>query len=214
MSINEITIQAYYQAVKLMFSGTPITAGMRELSAQARGLAPHPIWEKLQRIDYDRHLPGLQEWAAAEIARQPEAISILFFRIADLAEKMDLVFLRSLRQPTGDGDWDAYQSVHTVEVPVPPLVQMYELAEADLTDEQGGYIHEDVGWIVETCYPLAYCGLLVGQLMRSLPLEALLGRDEQRLAAVFFANGDDFILGQVTRAGFQYRPLPDFIPQA
>ncbi|MFM8322032.1 MAG: hypothetical protein ACKOC5_14055 [Chloroflexota bacterium] len=211
MSFNEITIQAYYQAVKLMYSGSPVAQGMLELDRLARALAPHSVWDRLRQVDFAAELPALQSWAAAEIARRPQDVAVLHWRLADLGEAMWLAFLRPLRPPAGDDDWQAYDHSQAAPAPSSVLAQMAGLAESELTNAQGEYTHPDVGWIVETCYPLAYAGLTAARIAQDLPPQALLGDDPARAIAVFFNEGDEFILGRVDRQGFRYHPLPDFI---
>jgi hypothetical protein len=213
MTFNEITIQAYYQAIKLMFTNKPVTEGMKELDRLVRSLAPHPIWDKLQKIDFESELPTIREFTANETARHPEGVAVLLFRLSDLGDQMQLVFLCQEREPTGDSDWEAYDDSRYADVASIVLEQMAGLAETELTDSQGSYTNQDAGWILETCYPLAYSGLAVGRILHSLPAQALLGSDESRKVAVFFGEGDDFIFGEITPQGFRYNPIPDFIPK-
>jgi hypothetical protein len=211
MSFNEITIQLYYQAVRLMFSDKAIKDGMRALDQTARSLVPHPVWDQLKQIDFEREQPGLQAWVEKQVAQHADGIAVLLFRLADLGDRMDLQLLRQTRPPADDSDWQAYDASLAFEIPSQVLEKMAEIAEAELTDDKGEYTNEDAGWIVETCYPLAYAGLAVGKLVQSLPPKTLLGSDARRRVAVFFAEGDDFILGEVTPQGFQYSPIPAFI---
>lgn len=211
MPINEITIQAYYQAIQLMFSNRPVKDGMQALDRAVRSLAPHPIWDRLRQIDYESELAGLQEWIEKEVGQYAENAAVLFFCLSDLGDRMTLHFLRQNREPEGENDWDAYDDRRTAEVPSPVLAQMAALAEAGLLDDNGDYTDPDAGWIVETCYPLAYAGLALAQVMHSLPPAALLSGAEKRKVAVFFGEGDDFLLGEITAQGFAYASLPSFV---
>jgi len=211
MPINEITLQPYYQAIQRMSSNRPVKDGMQALDRTARSLAPHPIWDKLRQIDYESELPGLQDWIGKEVSQYTESTAVLFFCSSDLGDRMTLHFLRQEREPDGESDWDAYASSRSIEVPSPVLAQMAALAEAGLLDDNGDYTDPDVGWIVETCYPLAYAGLALAQVIHSLPPAALLGGAEKRKVAVFFGEGDDFFLGEITVQGFAYAALPSFV---
>lgn len=211
MSFNENTLPAYYQAIKLMFSNKPVSQGMKELDALARSLVPHPVWNRLQKIDFEQEIPRLEEWMDKAVAQHPDNIAILFFNLSDLGDALTLHFLRQKREPAGDNDWEAYDAGLSADVPSTVLTRMAELVEAELTDEQGDYTNEDAGWIVETCYPLAYSGLVVGKIMQRLSASTLLGNDVARKVAVFFGEGDDFLLGEISPQGFTYYPVPDFI---
>ncbi len=211
MSFNENTLPTYYQAIKLMFSNQAVSEGMKTLDTVVRGIVPHPIWNKLRQIDFEQEILSLEEWIGKEVAQHPDQIAILFFCLSDLGDAMTLHFLRQKRAPAGDSDWEAYDDSLSVDVPSVVLTQMAELVEAELTDEQGNYTNEDAGWIVETCYPLAYSGLVAGKIMQRLPASTLLGNDTTRKVAVFFGEGDDFLLGEISPQGFTYYPVPDFI---
>ena len=99
MSFNEITIPAYYLAVKLMFSNKPVKEGMNELGRLARQLVPHPVWDKLGAIDFAGEQAGLQAWISQEIAGHPQDVSILSFCLSDLGDELTLYFLRQAPNP-------------------------------------------------------------------------------------------------------------------
>ncbi|GIK43112.1 MAG: hypothetical protein BroJett011_69450 [Chloroflexota bacterium] len=211
MSFNEITTPVYYRSIQLMFSQKPINDGMNELNEVVRNLIPHPIWDKLRRINYDGELPQLKEWIGKEISSHQYDVSILLFSLSDLGDVISLYFLRQEREPNGESDWGAYDDNFFSVIPSKVLEQMYELAEAELSDGRGGYTNYDVRWIVETCYPLAYAGLIIGEIIQTLPVNILLGKDVMRRVAIFFAEGDDFFFGEITGQGFKYYTIPDFV---
>jgi hypothetical protein len=50
---------------------------------------------------------------------------------------------------------------------------------------------------------------MVGVAMKQLSSEMLLGCDARRRVAVFFAEGDDFLLGEVSSEGFHFFSPPN-----
>ena len=213
MSFNDSTTPIYHDAIRLMFSRKSVGDGMNELDAVVRHLVPHPIWSKLRQLGYDDELPQLAEWVERELSSQQEQVAILFFCLSDMGDSMSLILLRQEREPTAENDWEAYGEGLTSAVPSRILGQMYELAEAEISDGRGGYSNHDVRWVVETCYPLAYAGLAIAQIMHKLPADTLLGKDAKRKVAVFFGEGDEFFLGEITRQGFKYFAVPSFASQ-
>jgi hypothetical protein len=207
--MNDNIMQAYKQAVRLMFSQKSVAEGMCELDAFVRNLVPHPIWDKLRQFSFEEEFTELTEWVRGKVTSEPEGIAILFFCLSDLGDSMSLIFMQQ-REPEGDSDWSAYDSSNSSNVPSHVLSRLHELAERELSDTKGGYTDPEVHWIVETCYPLVYSGLSVCEIMRSLPSSILLGKDARRRVAVFFGEGDDFLLGEVTRSGFSLYEVPGF----
>ena len=217
MTFNETTIPVYYQAVKLMFSGRPVGEGMLALERSAREMAPHPVWDRLRRVDYAGAQAALTTWIDYAVASRPADVAILFFCLSDLGDQMTLFFMRQLHEPagtegSGDDFWGAFDDSRYADVPAPVLTQMAEIIEAELAvGNDGAYTNPEAGWIAETCYPLAYAGLAVAQALQAIPVKTLLGSDARRRVAVFFGEGDDFLLGEISEAGFHYHPVPAFI---
>lgn len=210
MNYEKIRLPAYHHAIQLLFSQKPVNDGMQDLDVFVRNLVPHPIWDELREINYADELSELTERVRTEISSHPENTSILFFCLSDLGDQMSLMFLRQTREPENDRDWGAYDDSVWSDVPSKALKQMHELAELKLSNGKGGHTNSDVYWIIEACFALAFVGLSVGEIMRKLPISALLGKDAIRRVAVFFGEGDDFFLGEISMQGFKYYKAPDF----
>lgn len=212
MADTSVTNLVYDRAIRIMFSEKPVAEGMQDLDAFVRELVPHPIWGKLQTIRYEDEIPRLMEWVREEIDSHQNDVPILFFCLSDMGDQMSLILLRQIRRAKNDRDWGAYSNDIYSDAPSKVLEQMYELAEVGLSDGNEGYTNKEARWIIETCYPLAYAGLVIGEIMRKLPKESLLGHDSRRRVAVFFGEGDDFFFGEITESGFEYYEVPEFIP--
>jgi hypothetical protein len=211
MTISEITNSAYYHAIRIMFSEKSPTEGMRDLDSFVRKLILHPIWEKIQSIRFQDELPILLEWAEITLQSHPGNFPILYFCLSDMGDIMSLIFLQQIREVQSQRDWEAYSNKVYSDAPSHVLQQMYDIAETELSDGKGGYTNSEVRWIVETCCPLAYAGSVVGEIMKRVPRNVLLGGDSTRRVAVFFGEGDDFFFGEVTNSGFKYYEAPDFV---
>ncbi len=211
MSFNKITIPAYHHAIRLMFSYKSVSDGMQELDKVVTKLAPHPIWDKVRKIRFDDELPKLTKWVRREVSSHQKNISILFFCLSDMGDVMTLEFLQQTREPKSENDWEAFDERFWSDAPSGVLKQMYQLAESELSNGKGGYTNSNVRWIIETCYPLAYAGLTIGEIMQKLPIHVLLGKDTKRRIAVFFGEGDDFFFGEITEQGFKYYGVPNNI---
>ncbi len=210
MSFNDITKPVYFQAIRLMFSSEPMSQGMGALDEFVRTAAPHPIWDKLREIRFEQELPDLTEWVRKGLAAHEEHVSILYFSLSDMGDDIELVFLSPKDKSRPDAEDAPLAESSWPDAPCQVLKQIYELTESELSDGKGDYTDDNVRWIIETCYPLTYAGLAVNQVMRNLPPEVLIGKDTRRRVAVYFAEGDDFDLGEITRQGFSYCEIPDF----
>lgn len=209
--MDDITLAVYKQAIHIMFSRQTPIEGIRELSAIARRAIPHPIWNKLNRLRLTHDLTTLTIWVQARVSSYRQNAPILFFSLSDMGDALSLIFLKKMREPNGDNDWAAYDRDVFHLAPSKILKRMYQLGETELADGNGSYTHHDVRWIIEACYPLVYVGLTIGSIMRTLPSEALLGVDASRRIAIFFAEGDDFFFGEITRSGFRQYNVPEFV---
>ena len=206
--------KAYLRALQIMFSEKSVATGMCELDAYVRELIPHPFWNILTAIEFDSELQQIVDWLKNELESHLESedrISILFFCLTDMGDALSLNGLKQNRVPNNDRDWGAYDHQYWSDAPSKVLQQFYDLAERELSDAKGGYTEHDVRWIVETCYPLVYSGLLIAEVMRRLPIKLLIGRDEKRRIAIFFGEGDDFFFGEITESGFKQYDLPNIL---
>jgi hypothetical protein len=211
MTSTDTTSLAYYRAIRIMFSKKSPAEGLKDLDLFVRKLIPHPAWDKIQTIPFNNELPQLMEWVKNGLQAYQENFPILFFCISDMGDVVSLFFLQQTREiQKGLGfDWDAYSENFYADAPSKVLKQMYQIAEVERSNKNKS--SHDVGWIVETCYPLVYAGLVVSEIMRKLPIEIVLGKHPKRQVAVFFGEGDDFMFGEITKSGFKNCEIPSFV---
>jgi hypothetical protein len=132
-------------------------------------------------------------------------VDLVWFSLSDLGDEVSLCLLRQRRLPQDDHDWDAYDRIATSDAPPTVLRPVNDLIDTTSADTEPS---EGTRWILQTCVPLAWSGLMVGAAMKQLSSEVLLGSDARRRVAVFFAEGDDFLLGEVSTEGFHFFSPP------
>lgn len=208
--MDETTLAVYKQAIRIMFSQQTPTDGLHELSAIARKLTLHPVWDKLDGLRLANEASILMNWIPAKVSSYKQNASILFFSLSDIGDTLSLIFLQKQRETETNDDWAAYAGNVFYVAPSKVLKRMYRLGKTELADGKGGYILNDARWVIETCYPLVYVGLTISSILRSTPSKSLLGVDTSRQVAIFFAEGDDFLFGEITETGFQQYNIPEF----
>ena len=203
--INEFTEAAYVKTITTMFSGVAVDEGMADLAASLPTGVPDDLRASLERIGTASRPDGLAEWLSDQLAPHRSGVAVLWLSLSDMGDEISLCLLREKRVPRDAHDWNAYEHISAVDLPgeiAEPLVEFANHARARSESS------ETERWIVETCVPLAWAGLMIGAAMKQLSPVTLLGDDSRRRVAVFFGEGDDFFLGEIDTGGFRYVEPP------
>jgi hypothetical protein len=209
---NEITEQAYVEAVRMMFSGMSVSEGMAEYCQFLQNLIPSPIWELATELDYDESSRDLTDWFTTVLRDEPPPsdAEVLYFGLSDMGNQLGLLGYREYVEDE-QGPAELCGMLYCPENQDSQskiLEDIHRIAYLGVDQVLG-----DIRWIGEACLPLVYAGLSTAQMLRALPVDQLLSGRENRYVAVCFDEGDFFFLGEITRSGWQYQQVPAWLSE-